>query len=114
MPVLPHAHLACRQRGGDRCVGAAGPASGQTGFEAWVRTLQAGAATGALAHDGELVVLALAGGGRLLLDAGPQRFASPCTLVLPAGQRFEIANPGPLPLQLVWVFTRPPLELPAG
>lgn len=108
MHVFPHAHLPAWQQGGEHGIAAAGAASGVAGFEVWVRTLQPGAASATLCHHGALVVLALGGSGRLRLDAGPLRFTGPCTLVLPAGQPFQFANPGPLPLQLVWVFTDPP------
>lgn len=108
MYVFPHAHLPAWHQGGERGVTAAGTACGVAGFEVWVRTLQPGATTATLCHHGELVVLVLAGSGRLRLDTGPLRFTAPCTLLLPAGQDFQLANPGPLPLQLVWVFTEPP------
>ena len=52
-------------------------------------------------HDGELVVLVLAGCGKLLIDGGPQRFAAPCTVVVPPKVTFQFVNHGSEPLQLV-------------
>ncbi len=109
MHVVNHAHLPHLHVGSELCIPAADRSRGVTGFEVWVRTLDAGAQTAALRHDGELVVLALAGGGKLLLDGGPQRFHAPCTLLIPAGHQFRIVNQASTPLQLVWVFTAAPV-----
>ena len=89
-------------------IAAADRAHGARAFEVWVRTLEPGAHTEMLSHAGELVVLALAGHGKLLIDGGPLRFAGPCTLHIPAEQAFQLANNSALPLQLVWVFTVAP------
>lgn len=108
MHVVHHAHLAHDRVGGELRVAAADSSRGVTGFEVWVRTLDAGAHTEPLCHAGDLVVLALCGGGKLLVDGGPQRFNGPCTLVIPAAARFQLVNNGTSPLQLVWVFSVAP------
>lgn len=109
MHVVQHAHLAHLNVAGEMRVAAADGQRGLNAFEVWVRTLEPAAHTEMLSHAGELVVLALAGNGKLLIDGGPLRFAGPCTLVIPPGQAFQLANNSVLPLQLVWVFTRAPV-----
>jgi len=109
MHVLHHTHLPHLHLGGEMCIAAADRRRGIAGFEVWVRTLDPGAHTEPLHHGGELVVLALAGGGKLLVDGGPQRFNGPCTLLIPAGVQFQLVNLASAPLQLVWVFTQPPV-----
>ena len=101
MHVVHHAHLPRLHLGGELCIAAADGSRGITGFEVWVRTLEPGAHTEPLHHGGELVVLALAGGGKLLIDGGPQRFSGPCTLLVPPGSQFQLVNNGTEPLQLV-------------
>jgi len=114
MIVVHHTHLAQGQAGGCHWVAAAGPALGVQAFQVWACTLPPGADTGALCHAGELVVLVAAGGGKLRLDGGPLRFAGPCTLRVPPGLPFELANPGLVPLQTTWVFTAAPVPLPGA
>ena len=109
MHIVHHAHLPQVHRTGEIGVAAVDRSRGIEGFEVWVRTLEAGAHTPVQQHGGELAVLALGGVGKLLIDGGPQRFGGPCTLLITAHTPFEIANHGTGPLQLVWVFTQPPL-----
>jgi hypothetical protein len=109
MHVVHHACLPHQQLEGEVRIPAADRSRGVEGFEVWVRTLAPGAHTAPQRHDGELVVLALAGGGKLLVDGGPQRFHGPCTLVIPPTLSFELANDGAAPLQLVWVFSVAPM-----
>jgi hypothetical protein len=111
MHVVHHAHLPHLQLGGELCICAADPSRGITGFEIWVRTLEAGAHTGPLRHGGEMVVLALIGSGKLLIDGGPQRFNGPCTLLIPAHTQFQLVNNSSVPLQSVWVFTVAPVAV---
>jgi mannose-6-phosphate isomerase-like protein (cupin superfamily) len=59
-------------------------------------------------HAGELVVVVLAGQGKLLIDGGPQRFAAPCTLLIPPATPYQLANNGMAPLETVVVFTEEP------
>ena len=108
MHVVHHAHLPLLHIGGESCIAAADRSRGIEAFEVWVRTLAAGTHTECQQHAGELVVLALAGGGKLLVDGGPQRFHGPCTLAIPARAAFQLVNDGIAPLQLVWVFTAAP------
>jgi quercetin dioxygenase-like cupin family protein len=108
MYVIHHAHLPHATVDGELRVAAAGPERGVHEFQVSVRTLAPGAQTPAQRHAGELVVLALFGGGKLLVDGAPQRFNGPCTLVIPAQQCFQLVNQGSEPLQLVWVYTRAP------
>lgn len=108
MHVVHHAHLPHLRDGGETRVPAADGSRGITAFEVWVRTLDPGAHTEALSHAGQLVVVALGGSGKLLIDGGPQRFHGACSLLIPPGCTFEIANVGAAELALVWVFTQPP------
>jgi oxalate decarboxylase/phosphoglucose isomerase-like protein (cupin superfamily) len=108
MYVIHHAHLSHESVDGELRIPAAGPDRGLNGFSVSVRTLDPGAHTAPQQHDGELVVLALFGGGKLLVDGGPQRFNGPCTLLIPPLQSFQIGNNGSTPLQLVWVYTKVP------
>lgn len=108
MHVVHHAHLACRHADGQRQLVAAGPEQGITAFEVWLGTLEPGATTAELRHGGQLVVVAQQGSGKLLIDGGPQRFQAPCSLLVPAGRLFRIANNGSTALQLVWVCTEAP------
>jgi mannose-6-phosphate isomerase-like protein (cupin superfamily) len=109
MHVVHHAHLPHLHIGGELCIAAVDRSRGIQAFEVWVRTLEPGAHTEPQRHDGELVVLALAGSGKLLIDGGPQRFTGPCTLLVPAATQFQLVNNGTVPLQLVWVFTVAPV-----
>lgn len=108
MHVVHHGHLPHLHVGGEQCIAVADRSRGIEAFEVWLRTLEPGRHTGPLTHAGELVVLALAGGGKLLIDGGPQRFHGPCTLLVPRHGIFELVNDGCTPLQLVWVFTAKP------
>lgn len=109
MYVVHHAHLPHETLDGERRVPALAPGGEHTGFEVQVRVLDAGAHTRAQRHTGALVVIALTGAGKLLVDGGPQRFMGPCTLAIPAGVAFEVFNLTPAPLEMVWVFTRAPI-----
>jgi len=55
-------------------------------------------------HAYESAILVLAGVGELLTEACSQPFAAPCTLVLPAGRSFGIANRGPRPIAMLRVL----------
>ena len=112
MHIVHHAHLSSERQGGTRRLVAADHHQGIDQFQVWVVTLEPGAATDEQRHAGELVAIALQGGGKLLVDGGPQRFHAPCTLVIPRGAAFHVANNGSTPLELVTVFTR--LPTPAG
>jgi hypothetical protein len=109
MHVIHHAHLPHLLIDGELCIAAADRQRGLSAFEVWVRTLDAGAQSAPQCHAGELVVLALSGSGKLLIDGGPQRFNGPCTLLIPPHLTFQLVNQGSAPLQLVWVFTVTPV-----
>jgi quercetin dioxygenase-like cupin family protein len=74
-------------------------------FEVWLLTLEPGACGSVRTHDGELLVLALAGCGKLIVDGGPQRFIAPCSLLIPPHLAYQVVNNGAVALQLVEVFT---------
>lgn len=112
MHVIHHAHLPHETVDGELRITAAHLERGLRGFEVSVRTLEPGAHTAPQCHAGELVVLALFGGGKLLVDGGPQRFNGPCTLLIPPQQSFQLVNNGTAPLQLVWVYTQAPVPAP--
>lgn len=108
MYVIHHAHLnACDADGAQR-LAAAGPGCGIAGFQVWMHLLAPGAHSGAQRHRGELVAIALAGSGKVLVDGGPQRFQSPCTVVIPPHAEFEFVNNAAVPLQLVVVSSVAP------
>ena len=110
MYIVQHLHpTGCR---GERALLAAGTAHGLTRFEVWLGALDPGEHGAVSRHDGELVVVALAGSGKLIVDGGPQRFIAPCTLLIPPALSFEIVNNGTVPLRLVSVFTAAPLPVP--
>jgi len=113
MYIVQHLHpIGCR---GERSLAAAGPGHGLKGFEVWVGTLEPGEHGVVSVHAGEMVVLALAGTGKLVVDGGPQRFMAPCTLLVPAQLSFELVNNGTTTLRLVTVCTATPEPFtPAG
>lgn len=108
MLIVHHAHLRCESTHGEHRLVAVSRDQGIAAFEVWTSTLEPGAATRAMRHDGELVAVAHEGCGKLLVDGGPQRFHAPCSLLIPAGSSFQVANNGGAPLRLVWVCTRAP------
>jgi len=79
----------------------------QAPFEIQVLHLDAGAATDDAAHRQARIVVVLAGSGKLLVEGGPQRFAAPCTLLIPAGARHRFVNNAATPMQLVAVSAAP-------
>jgi len=90
----------------------AGAELGRLPFEVAVQTVETGAATGADVSAAARVVLVLAGSGRLVLDSGSQRFQAPCTLLVPAGARYQLINNAALQLQLVSIHaTGTPTEV---
>ena len=111
MHVVHHAYLPRQGSGGDRRLSAADRSLGVQAFEIVIQAIEAGVQTPAQWHAGELVVLALAGAGKLLIDGGPQRFTAPCTLLIPPGQAFQFVNNGTATLQLVWVSTQAPMPI---
>jgi uncharacterized cupin superfamily protein len=83
-------------------------------FEVATQALDPGAASAVVRQVGEMVVLALAGSGKLLVDGGPQRFQAPCTLVLPRDAEFRVVNNGAVALHLVWVSAPDAREAPGA
>jgi quercetin dioxygenase-like cupin family protein len=108
MHVIHHAHLSRPALDGEQSFPVAGRTCGIAAFEIWMHTLAPGAESAERRHDGELAAVALAGSGKLLIDGGPQRFHSPCTLVIPAGCEFRLVNNASVPLQFVVVCTEAP------
>ena len=111
MHIVNHAHLEQQRNDGEQRFAAADQSLGVKAFEVWMRRLDPGAHSLEKRHDGELVVLVLAGCGKLLIDGGPQRFAAPCTVVVPPKVTFQFVNHGCEPLQLVAVCTVTPVPL---
>lgn len=104
MVVISHANLPREHGSGVQRLCAADGARGITQFEAWVQTIEPGASSAPTQHPGEQAVVVLAGCGKLLVAGAPQRFASPCTLIVPPGAEFQIVNYGSEPMQLVVVL----------
>ena len=112
MYIVQHLHpIGCR---GERSLAAAGPDHGLKSFEVWIGTLEPGEHGTVSMHAGEMVVLALAGTGKLVVDGGPQRFMAPCTLLVPPLLSFELVNNGTTTLQLVSIFNAAPSPIAAG
>jgi quercetin dioxygenase-like cupin family protein len=108
MYVVHHAHLICRQEIGEQQLAAVDASRGIRAFQAWVVTLAAGAGSPPRCHDGELALVVLSGHGKLRVAGGPQRFAAPCTLVIPPACEFELVNDASASMQMVAIFTRAP------
>lgn len=111
MYVIHHSTLMAPTPGdttGEMRYCAIGPALGVHDFQLWVHTLPPGAHTPVQQHTGCFACVVLAGSGKLLVNGGPLRFQSPCTLVVPPDSDFQIANNAAVPLRLVSVFTAAP------
>lgn len=109
MYVIHHAHLmdaACRA--GEQLFCAIGPACGVHDFQVWMHTLPPGAHTPLQQHAGAFAALVTAGSGKLLVNGGPLRFQSPCTLVVPPDCDFQLVNNAAVPLVVMTVFTAAP------
>ena len=113
MVIVHHAHLPTRHSDGAARVVAADATLGVRTFEVCVHRLEPGARSTEAWHGYEHVVLALAGRGKLLLNGAPQRFAAPCTVLLPPHRRFQFVNDGAETLQLVAVQACPPRHGPS-
>ncbi len=85
----------------------AGPGWGVHDLDCWLLTLAPQASSEGRAQDpggrGEHVLVVLGGRGKLLLAGSPQRFAAPCTLLLPPLTDYRIVSQGVEPLQLLSV-----------
>ena len=90
----------------------AGPRLGVSGFECWLLTLAPQACLEGRQGRGERVLVVLQGLGKLLLAGAPQRFAAPCTLMLPPFTDYRLVNQGTAPLQLLAVAAPPAEESP--
>lgn len=108
MHIVHHAHLKLQHDDGEQRFAAADRSLGVQAFEVWMRRLEPGAHSAEKRHDGELVVLVLSGCGKLLIDGGPQRFAAPCTVLVPPHVSFQFVNHGAEPMQMVAVCTATP------
>ena len=108
MNVISHNVLPRRLGAGCCAQTVADAALCQAPFEVQVQSIEAGAATAQVAHAEARVVLALEGGGKLVLDSGSQRFNAPCTLRIAAGARHHFVNHAATPMQLVTVFVPAP------
>lgn len=109
MYIVHHAHLHQQRSDGEQRFAAADKSLGVQHFEVWMRKLIPGAHSLEKRHAGELVVLVLAGCGKLLVDGGPQRFCAPCTVLVPPGLPFQFVNDGAEDLQMVAVCTATPV-----
>ena len=103
MHVIHHATLPRDAEGGCCRQTVAGASICAAPFVVQTVAVEPGGATVAVTHGPALVVLALAGSGKLVLDGGPERFHAPCTLIVPAGAGHRFVNNGATPLQLVCV-----------
>lgn len=111
MYVIHHSALKALAPGepsGDERYCAIGPHCGVRDFQVWLHTLPPGAHTPLQQHAGSFACVVLVGSGKLVVDGGPVRFQAPCTLVVPAGCDFQIANNASQPLRVLSVYTAPP------
>ena len=99
MHIIHHAHLSSQQADGVRSL----LASDNLSFEIRLIELVPGAHLPADRHEGERVVVVLAGQGKLLLPTGPQRFVAPSSLFIPPHESYQIVNNGGTELRLVMV-----------
>ncbi|MGA0608806.1 cupin domain-containing protein [Caldimonas sp. KR1-144] len=99
-------HSALPRTGCDGCQRqtVAGAAVGPAPFEVELLCVEAGARWTTPAQPHPRVLLVLAGTGKQRLEADPQHFHAPCTLIVPAGVAHEIVNNGVLALRLVAIF----------
>ncbi len=108
MRIVHHAHLKPQRGDGESAFAAADASLGVLGFEVWMRRLEPGAHSVETCHHGELVVLVLSGCGKLLVDGGPQRFAAPCTVLVPPHRPYQFVNLGCEPMQMVAIGSTTP------
>ena len=85
MFIVHHAHLPTQRLDGELRLAAADRSLGIDAFQVWLHRLEPGAHGGACHHNGELVVLVLAGCGKLLVAwaAGPVSCCCPCCACWP-------------------------------
>jgi hypothetical protein len=108
MHVIDHSTLPRLYDTGRQRFAAASSRLGCAPFELWVEVLDADARAQLLPSDCIRVALVLtAGYGKLLVDGAPQRFRSPCSLMLPSGAECQVVNTGAEPMQLVLAFAPP-------
>jgi mannose-6-phosphate isomerase-like protein (cupin superfamily) len=103
MHVIHHATLPRHAEDGCCRQTVAGASICAAPFVVQTVAVEPGGATAPVTHAPALVIVALAGSGKLVLDSGPERFHAPCTLVVPAGTGHRFVNNGATPLQLVCV-----------
>ncbi len=115
MYVIHHAHLmdlayraTARLSPGEHRFCAVGQSCGVSDFQVWMHTLPPGTQTPLQRHTGSFAALVLAGSGKLLINGGPLRFQSPCTLVVPPHADFQLVNNAAVPMLVVSVFTAEP------
>ena len=94
-------------------------ASGTDGLRqlsVWRQTLAPGAATPPHRHECDEVVMCHSGDGELHIDGSVQRFAGPCTVILPKDSMHQLFNVGATPMELTAVFDATPVAtfLPDG
>jgi len=103
MHVIHHAMLPRIDDGQGACRRTvAGPGVCAAPFEVQTLAIEPGASAASAGAEA-LVVVAIAGSGKLVLESGPQRFHAPCTLIVPAGAPHRFVNNGATALHLVCV-----------
>ncbi|MEP7297532.1 MAG: cupin domain-containing protein [Burkholderiales bacterium] len=106
MLIVHHTHLSSEQTDGVRSLLVSHSHNHSASFEILLIDLSPGAQLPAAEHDGEQVVVVLAGQGKLLLPTGPQRFAAPSSLFIPPHEVCQIVNNSGTDLRLVMVSRR--------
>lgn len=108
MQIIQHRHPESGPEPGLQRLRMAGPPLGIAGFECWLLNLAPHASCEGSKESGEHVLLVLQGLGKLLLAGAPQRFAAPCTLVLPPFTDYKLVNQGTEPLQMLAISSPAP------
>lgn len=94
----------------------AGADQGLGQLSLWRQTLAPGASTPPHSHTCDEVVLCQSGRGELHIEGQVHRFGADATVVLPQGRMHQIFSVGPMPLEILGIFPRTPVEafLPDG
>lgn len=94
----------------------AGSDQGLKQISLWRQSLAPGAATPPHSHECDEVVLCQSGWGELHIEGEVHRFGAGSTVLLPQGKLHQLFSVGPMPLEILGVFPRTPVEafLPDG
>lgn len=101
MLITRHNAIADETAPGWRATRLADARHGAGVFEVWSWVLNAGAGSPSMQCPTHLVVLVMAGSGKLQLPSGPYCFRAPCTIALAPGWQHQLFNDGTRDLRLI-------------